>query len=68
MEAITIHPKNKEQLNALEIVLSAMKVPFEKSMVTKSPYNPKFVAKIKRSEKNFSEGKYKTIKIEDLWK
>ena len=46
-----------------------MKVAFEKSkVVKKSPYNPEFVAKIKRSEKNFSEGKYATIKIEDLWK
>ena len=69
MEAITIHPKNKEQLNAIQIILNAMKVPFEKSkVVKKSSYNPEFVAKIKRSEKNFSEGKYATIKIEDLWK
>ena len=68
MEAITIHPKNKEQLNALEIILNAMKVPFEKSKDIVSPYNPEFVAKIKISEKNFSEGKFTTIKIEDLWK
>jgi hypothetical protein len=68
MEAIIIHPKNKEQLNALEIILNAMKVPFEKNKVEKSPYNPEFVAKIKESKKNFSEGKYTTIQIEDLWK
>ncbi|MEX8548915.1 MAG: DUF2683 family protein [Mucilaginibacter sp.] len=35
---------------------------------SKSTYNPKFVAKIKKSEKNFKEGKYITIKVEDLWK
>ena len=35
MEAITIHPKNKEQLNAIQIILNAMKVPFEKSKVVK---------------------------------
>ena len=69
MDAIIVHPKNKEQFSALEIILNAMEVPFEKSKaVKKSPYNPDFVAKIKRSEKNFSEGKYTTIKMEDLWK
>ena len=68
MEEITIQPKNKEQLNALEIILKAMNIPFKKSKERKSPYNPEFVAKIKRSEKNFSEGKYTTIKVEDLWK
>jgi hypothetical protein len=68
MEVITIHPKNKEQVDALEIILNAMKIPFNKSKTKKSPYDPEFVAKIKRSEKNFSEGKFTTIKVEDLWK
>jgi hypothetical protein len=67
MEAIIIHPENKDQLNAVEAILKVLKVPFNKSK-EKSPYNPEFVAKIKRSKKNFSEGKYTTIKIEDLWK
>jgi hypothetical protein len=67
MEAIIIHPENKDQLNAVEAILKVLKVPFNKTK-EKSPYNPEFVAKIKRSEKNFSEGKYTTIKIEDLWK
>lgn len=34
----------------------------------KSPYDPEFVAKIKKSDKNFAEGKFTTIKVEDLWK
>lgn len=69
MEAITIHPQNEEQLNALEIILKAMKVPFERNKaVEKSPYDPDFEVKIKRSEKNFAEGKYTSIKIEDVWK
>lgn len=67
MEAITVHPKSKEQLDAVEAVLKVLKVPFRKSK-TESPYNPEFVAKIKKSKKNFSEGKYTTIKVEDLWK
>lgn len=44
-----------------------MNIPFKRSKKKKSPHNPEFVAKIKRSEKNFSEGKFTTIKIEDLW-
>lgn len=68
MEEITIHPENKEQVDALEIILKAMNIPFKKSKKKKSPYNSEFVAKIKRSEKNFREGKYTTIKVEDLWK
>ena len=67
MEAIIIHPENKDQLNAVEAILKVLKVPFKKTK-EKSPYNPEFVAKIKRSERNFSKGKYTTIKIEDLWK
>lgn len=67
MEAITIPAKNKEQLDAVEAVLKALKVPFQKSQ-KESPCNPEFVEKIKKSKKNFSEGKYTTIKVEDLWK
>lgn len=68
MEEITIQPKNKEQVDALAIILKAMDIPFKKSKEEKNPYHPEFVAKIKRSEKNFSEDKYATIKVEDLWK
>ena len=33
-----------------------------------SPYDPKFVEKIKKSEKEFAEGKGIKIDIENLWK
>ena len=33
-----------------------------------SPYVPKLVEKIKKSEKEFAEGKGKKIDIENLWK
>ena len=33
-----------------------------------SPYDPKFVAKIRKSEKEFAEGKGIKIDIENLWK
>ncbi|HDR52792.1 MAG TPA: hypothetical protein ENN90_14435 [Mariniphaga anaerophila] len=50
METIAIHPKNKEQLNALKALLKDFKIPFEKF----EPYDPNFVEKIKVSEKNES--------------
>ena len=36
--------------------------------VEKSPYNPEFVAKIKRSEKQIEEGHFHKIDIDNLWK
>jgi hypothetical protein len=78
MEAITVHPKNKEQLNALEIIFKAMKIPFEKAKInghsaskkaeTESPYDPEFVAKIRRSEKAVKAGKTYKIPLDEIWK
>jgi hypothetical protein len=67
MEAIIIHPENKDQLNAVEAILKVLKVPFKKTK-EKSPYNPEFVAKIKRSERNFSKGKTYKIPLDEIWK
>ncbi|RYE19840.1 MAG: hypothetical protein EOP42_28410 [Sphingobacteriaceae bacterium] len=64
MESITIHPQNEEQLTALEIILKAMNIPFEKE--NESPYNPEFVAKIKRGEKAAKEGKGLKVDLENL--
>jgi hypothetical protein len=47
MEALTIHPQNKEQLKAIKSVLKALKIPFYNS-----PYNPEYVKKIQESEKH----------------
>ncbi|HEY5462123.1 MAG TPA: DUF2683 family protein [Hanamia sp.] len=67
MEAITIHPKDKEQLSKVESALKALKVPFVKTK-TESPYNPDFVAKIKRSEKAVKAGKTYKIPLDEIWK
>jgi hypothetical protein len=47
MEALTIHPQNREQLEAIKSVLKALKIPFNKN---KSPYDPIFIEKIKQAE------------------
>ncbi len=49
MEALTIHPKNKEQLEAIKSVLKALKIPFERK---ENPYDPEFVKMIQNAEKD----------------
>jgi hypothetical protein len=46
MEALTIHPQNNEQLEAIQSVLKALKIPFEKEV---SPYRPEFVKMIQET-------------------
>lgn len=70
MEAITIHPKDKEQFTVIEAFLKALNIPFEKSK-DKTPYNPEFVKKILQGDKDIKEGKGRKVTIEelnDLWK
>jgi len=64
METIIVHPKNEEQSTALKAVMKVLKIDFE----TESPYNPEFVAKIKRGQEQVKAGKGVKIAIEDLWK
>ena len=42
IEAITIHPKNKEQASLFEQLAKTLKVPFEKSRKKASHYNIEF--------------------------
>ena len=62
MEAITIHPQNNEQLEAIKSVLKALKIPFDKK---ESAYNPEFVKKIQEAEVN-QEGAVFLNKVEDI--
>lgn len=65
MEILTLHPKNKEQLNALKAFSKALKIDFG---TEESPFNPEFVAKINRGQEQIKAGKVIKIVIEDLWK
>ena len=49
MEALTVHPQNREQLKAIKSVLRAMKIPFEKK---ESLYDPEFAEMIQEAEKD----------------
>ncbi|MEX8548405.1 MAG: DUF2683 family protein [Mucilaginibacter sp.] len=63
METLILHPKNKEQLSVFKALAKALKVDFE---TEKSPYDPKFVAKIKQSQQDMKDGKGTVITIDEL--
>jgi hypothetical protein len=71
MEAINIvaYPSDTSQIDAIKAVMKALKIKFE---VTKTkPYNPEFVAKIKKSQQDYKEGKGKVMTMDELnalWK
>ncbi|GGE66972.1 hypothetical protein EV200_10874 [Pedobacter psychrotolerans] len=65
METLTLHPKNKEQLNALKAFAKALKIDFE---TEESPYNPEFVKNILQAREDIKNGKGVKIAVEDLWK
>jgi hypothetical protein len=65
-ETIIIHPTSKEQANLFEQLAKVLNVPFEKE--EESPYDPKFVAKIKKGEKAAKEGKGLKVDPPNLWK
>lgn len=64
METLIVHPKNQKQLEAVEAVLKALDVTFQKER--RSQYNPDFIAKIEKSKQEVKEGKLTRVKKEDL--
>jgi hypothetical protein len=61
METLIMHPKSKEQLVALKALAKAWKISVE---TKESPYDPDFVAMVKKAEKR---GNYKEIDANDVW-
>jgi hypothetical protein len=59
METLVVKPKNQKQLDAVEAVLKALNVSFKKE--EKSPYDPEFVVKVKKRQKQIEEGNFITI-------
>lgn len=60
-----IRSDDREKLEAIKVIAKALKVSFK---TEDSSYDPKFVAKIRESRKQFEEGQYKELEIDDLWK
>ncbi|MEO3408135.1 DUF2683 family protein [Mucilaginibacter sp. CAU 1740] len=63
MESLIVHPKNKEQLNALKAFMKAFKISFDED---KSGYDPEFVAKIENSRKQVKNGETRVVNIDEL--
>jgi predicted adenine nucleotide alpha hydrolase (AANH) superfamily ATPase len=61
---ITIHPQDESQIEAVKAFMKALKIKFEISK--DKPYNPEFVAKIRKSEKEFEKGEFTRVEKDDL--
>ncbi len=64
MEAITIHPKSKEQIKAFAQLAKAFDLSFE----VETEQNQEYEAMLKKSYQQAKEGKTVKIAIKDLWK
>ena len=65
MESILIHPKTKQQIKLFENLAEELGIAFEKEKNI-SPYNKEFVKKIKKSENDFKEGRFVSVKKENI--
>lgn len=61
------NPIDAAQEKAIEAVFKALKVPYKKTK-DESPYDPEFVAKIKRGEEAAKRGEGMKINVAELWK
>lgn len=64
MQTLIVQPKDRKELAAVKAALKALGVSFKKEEV--EPYDPEFVAKIERSRQEVKEGKFSSVKEEDL--
>ena len=63
---IIAHPQDASQVEAVKAFMKALKIKFEVSK--DQPYNPDFVAKIKKSQKEFEQGNFTRVEKENLQK
>jgi hypothetical protein len=61
---ITIHTESIEQEDALKAFAKALKIKFE--VAKESPYNPEFVEKILKGDKDIAEGRGIKMTVEEL--
>jgi hypothetical protein len=66
METLLVYPENNKQLKALKAVMTVLNVKFEKK--EESPYDPEFVKKIERGDKDILQGKTTKITLDEIWK
>ena len=61
---ITIHTESIEQEDALKAFAKALKIKFE--VAKESPYDPEFVEKILKGDKDIAEGRGIKMTVEEL--
>ena len=54
---ITAHTEDPSQIEAIKAVIKAFKIKYSISKGSGSPYDPEFVAMIKKGQKEIAEGK-----------
>ncbi len=64
MNSVTLNLNDDSQLDTVKALLKALKIKFTVSNEKK--YDTKFVSKIKKSEEQIKEGKYITVKKDDI--
>ena len=65
MESIIVHPENKKQLVAVEAVLNALGINFEKEK--ENTHNPDLLKVIAKGREDEKKGKTIKIKSADIW-
>lgn len=73
METLVMHPANKEQLAALKAIAKALKIPFEKKVLSERDktialYGKDLVETIEKAEKSIKAGNVKVLDpSKSLW-
>jgi hypothetical protein len=68
METILINTTEPSKTEQIIAFLKEIQVSFKVKKKAEKPYDPAFVERILKSREEYKEGKYTTIKTEDLWK
>jgi hypothetical protein len=63
---IKVHTSDSAQVDAIKAFMKALKIKFELSKEEDKPYNPEFVAMIKKGDKEFAEGKGIKMSVADF--
>lgn len=72
MATYTVHIPEGGDAKALEIILDALKYPYEKAKKAvkrkEKPYDPEYVAKILQGQQDLKDGKGIRVTLDEIWK
>lgn len=67
-KTFTVHPKTKDQIEALKAIAKALKLDFKFTTQTEDSYDPDFVSKIEESRRQAKMGQTVQMDLDDIWK